>query len=251
MAIWIDDNCYLDNCDDFKLYEYLYHLLYMIAQGHKYFKDTALYDNYALQGASKLFLRIKDPRQFGDNPSLSKIKSILNYIKTVSYPYKVDFEQSNYGETNQDSFIIHSDISTISNYISEESDIFDRIDFQISLSSIDSSIKNYLSKLIYSSNPVLQKNIYISCILTLLNSITLDKKYTDKIDADLLVDILFKQSRKRNVILYHLPATMSNYIEVILRELEHTLAADLSFKSSQHISAELTIKNLLAENLGD
>lgn len=254
MAMWIDENYSEDSCDDVKLYEYLYHLLYMIAHQHNYFKTLDQYDDYALQGASKLFLRLKDKRQFGETPILKPIKSILNYIKTISYPYKVDFEQTTYIETSQETLILHSDTLSLSNYIAEESDIFDKIDFQESLDSIDLIVKDYLKKIPYNKNTAEFKNIYISCMLTLLNSITVAAENINKISnqlniLDSTLTRIYKKSRYEDPILYHLPNSMSNYIRVLVRELEHAVAKELSTATHSQISSETSIKNLIASNL--
>ena len=184
MAIWIDTNYTLPTCDDAKLYEYLYHLLFMIAQKNKYFRYTHQYEDYALQGASKLFMRLKDPRQFDSDAKLPVIKSILNYIKTVCYPYKVDFEQSSYVETDENNLIIHSDNFSICNYIAEESDIFELIEFKESLSDIPGIIKSYINQLTHLKNRSDIKNIYISCILTFMDCINITANEAKEILKD-------------------------------------------------------------------
>ena len=254
MAIWIDDNYQRNDCDDVKLYEYLYHLLYMIAHQHSYFRTLDQYDDYALQGASRLFMRLKDDRQFGDCATLRPIKSILNYIKTVSYAFKVDFEQSNFIETSEDIFILHSDNLNLSNYIAEESDIFDKIDFQQSLSSVSLIVKDYLKTIPYKKNSAEFKNIYISCLLTLLNSITIVADKVKEIakqpmNIDNALTRLYKKSRYDDPILYHLPSSMSNYIKVLVREIEHAVAKELSVLTGTKVSSEISIKNLIASNL--
>lgn len=254
MAIWIDENYNKESCDDVKLYEYLYHLLYMIAYQHNYFKNLDQYDDYALQGASKLFLRLKDKRQDGDAPVLKPIKSILNYIKTISYPYKVDFEQTAYIETSQEALILHSDTLNLSNYIAEESDIFDRIDFQQSLNSINLIIKDYLKSIPYKKNSPEFKNIYISCMLTLMNSITIAAEGVSRISnqlniLDSTLNRLYKRSKYQDPILYHLPNSMLNYIKVLVREIEHAVAKELSALTGDRISSEISIKNLIAANM--
>lgn len=255
MAIWIDNNYYLDDCDDLKLYEYIYHLLFIVAYEHQYFKHMQQYDDYALQGASKLFLRLKDKRQFDNPPSLVKIKSILNYIKTVSYPYKVDFEHSMYGDIDPDTLIIQSNNTNISNYIAEETDIFNQIEFETSIGSISSMIRAYLSKLPRKNNSAELKNIHISCLLTIMNMISASKDEldtlldTENLDKSYLVDKVFKKFKYEDPILYHLPKTMAGYIQVIVRELQHAIAKELSFETQHKISAETSLKNLIAANL--
>ena len=48
MSIWIDANAYLPNCDDNKLYEYLYHITKMLAYKARYFKTSDMYEDFCL-----------------------------------------------------------------------------------------------------------------------------------------------------------------------------------------------------------
>ena len=90
MAIWIDHHMHDQDVDQEMLYEYLYHLAYMLAHERGFYSSLETYDEFALYSASKLFLRVTDPRQY--TGKLQYIKSILNYLKAVIYPYKIDFD---------------------------------------------------------------------------------------------------------------------------------------------------------------
>ena len=136
MCIWIDSNVYTDTCDELKLYEYLYHLANMLAHEHKYFIKYEYYDEFALYSASKLFMRLRDPRQFcsDGSPKLTQVKSVLNYLKTVIYPYKVDFEQQFYAESTQEFSITLTDTYELGTHISEETTVFERIEISPTMS---------------------------------------------------------------------------------------------------------------------
>ena len=44
---------------------------------------------------------------------------------------------------------------------------------------------------------------------------------------------------------------MSNYIAVIVRELQHIIAKELSFKTHEKISSDLSVKNLIIAAMED
>lgn len=226
----------------------------MVAYQHHYFQTLDEYDSYALRGASKLFMRIKDPRQLENDSKLPKIKSILNYVKTVSYPYKVEFDRDTVCENCADALILQTTPETLSTCLAEESSLFDRIDFELSLGSIPSIIKNYLQKI-----PAVQaigyKNVYISCMLSFISSIVFAKE--DLIAFDLkeknlkYLNALYQKSQVLEPKLYHLDNKYANYITVLLREIKHVVAAELSINTSVKLSPEACLKNLLAANLED
>ena len=97
MAIWIDAHAYTDDCDEETLYEYIYHLVRMLAYKRKMYQTANQYDGFILYASSRYYLRITDKRQFETNedgtPVLPKLKSILNYIKKTIYPTKIDYER--------------------------------------------------------------------------------------------------------------------------------------------------------------
>lgn len=52
MAKYIDDHIREEDCDEEKIFEYMYQLFYVLSVKAKMFKTGADYDNYALYGAT-------------------------------------------------------------------------------------------------------------------------------------------------------------------------------------------------------
>lgn len=258
MAVWVDENCYNEDCDDLKLYEYLYHLVYMLAREGRYFNQSHYYDEFSLFGASRLFLRLKNNRQFefdnNGNPKLKQVKSILNYIKTVIYPYKVDFEQENYCSNTEDNLIIYTDSCDLGTHLSDEADVFKRIDFSLTLDNIAFIAKSYLARIPKKKNSAEWLNIYISCLLTLINSLTLTRidkknyiKYGDKRPE--MIDSIYKGLKNDEPVLYHLDDSYSNYIKILVNEIRHAVAKELSIELNTYVSVETTMKNIIISSL--
>lgn len=255
MCIWIDENVYSDNCDDLKVFEYLYHITRMLAYKRRFFEKAAYYDDFAIYCATKIFMRYKDKRQFDDNEKLTKIKSVLNYAKSILYVTKVAFESENFAQ----------------NYIKKEEDLIDYnfhdalinsvnclqiSDFRSCLDDIVNTIRNFVYKLPYDDEVYIQ-NIYISCLLSLLNSIVLSKKNKQKLiklrqDGRLTqsyIDKLYKKERDNCVIMYHLEDTYKDYVKVLVNEIRHLISNDLSGILNENINYEANMKNILISSI--
>lgn len=256
MCIWIDTNAYTDTCDDIKLYEYLYHLVNMLSHESKYFNKIDYYDDFSLYSASKLFMRLKNSKQFEYTeeglPKLTRIKSILNYIKTVLYPYKVDYEQEYYSQSQDDIEVLVENNFDFAEYLSEECKIFSNIDFKLSLGGIKNTIKSFLNKIPRKRNDPEWYNIYLSCLLTILNSITASKEQLGEVEEDddlIRIDHLYSLLRTKDPILYHLDLSYTNCIKTLVVEIRHLLTKELMVELHSYIPAELALKNVMISSL--
>jgi len=69
----------------------MYLLGYMLASKAKYFTNIDDYDGYACYLAYDTFSRMK-------NPSKVRIKSVLNYMKSVMYFRKMSYQNETFAE---------------------------------------------------------------------------------------------------------------------------------------------------------
>lgn len=251
MCIWIDEHAYTENCCTDTLYQYLYHLSVMIARKKGFFNTAELLDHFGLFSATRLFLRLRNPKQYAtEGKSLKKIKSILNYIKTVSYPYKIDFE--NDLAFHEEEEIIYTQGIDLADYIIDQASLFDQQYYILSPNFINDVITTYLKKLPIKKDSAEWLNIYLSCSLSFLNSITFthyqEKKFQNYKKNKLLVsEKFFKKLKYTKPILFHLPDTFNNYITILVNELKHVLASELSYYQDYYISSESIIKHLISE----
>ena len=118
MCIFFDNNIYSDTRNDTILYQYLYHIIYMLACKKRYFNSFVEYDAFALYMATKVYLRYINPEHQGEE---DRIKSVLNYCKTLLYPTKVDFQKETYSE------IFGSDPNKSDDFSTLESDMVDSV----------------------------------------------------------------------------------------------------------------------------
>ena len=257
MCIWIDNNVYNKDCDENLVFEYLYHITRMLAYKRRFFEKAEYYDDFAIYAATRIFMRLKDKRQFEDDSKLTKIKSVLNYAKNILYPTKIAFENDayaqNYIKTGKEDYYPNLDFhSSLTNSINN----LRVVDFSFCLDNIVKTIKSFVYSLPYSSKIEIQ-NIYISCILSLLNSVVLSNKNKEKLnklkELEKLkmsnIDRLYKKERDSCVILYHLDISKKSYITVIVNELRHLIAEDLSNILNEDIESESNMKSLLMSSI--
>lgn len=245
MAMYIDEKINSDNKlseQELELiYVYLYHLIRMLAYKKHYFNKTEYYDDFSLLVAGDMMNRlIYNPKlnevdEFG-NPKMKRLKSILNYLKAILYGRKVLFEQQNYSQKISKQQIEPK----ITDYA------FAQQIRQTKRDQINSNVKLYLgdlSKTITSfinnncvySDPIIRKNIRISCYLSLLNSIIFTKQVVDNVNtkyktSDSKFNYLcleYTNNRENCVILYHLDDSFKNYITILTRRIFTVIEKDI------------------------
>lgn len=265
MCIWIDNNAYREDLTDNEkntIFEYLYHLAKMLAIKGKFFNKSHYYEDFAIYMASELFMRLFNPKQFeldrDGNPRLTKIKSILNYMKGIISHRKIVFEAEHYSQImSQDEINIDEQPEyTFQSILQDSIDELELVEFDSCLRDACKTIKNFLRKTPYKDNKLLSHNIYISCLLSFLNSITLSHEDMERIKsiktasvADTYIDNCFEKENKNFTVLYHLPQDMNNYIHVLTKEAKHAVAKDLSIDCHTEITSNTGLQSLTLHEL--
>jgi hypothetical protein len=109
-------------------------------------------------------------------------------------------------------------------------------DFKHYANRVSKVIKDFVYSLPNASDPVEIHNIYLSCLLSFLNSITLSNSMKKKIELkevrtsniDALLEKLYAEANEKAVILFHLPDSMYNYIMTLLARIRRLIQKDLS-----------------------
>lgn len=259
MCIWIDKNAYSDHCDDQKMFEYLYHLCRMLARKRDFFERSDEFDDFAMYAATETFMRYRDKRQFtGDEGSrLSKIKSVLNYLHKVIYPRKVAYAKTQEKQRRLASDVDYMGISyDLHNKIQEAVAENSAAEFDCAVHDIPSTIRRYMIKLPMSRYSAEWENIYISCLLSFLNYITLSNANRKRNEpgngrcVDSKIYNSFRDERLTPCILYHLDENMRPYVGTITRIIMHLVAKDISEVIDSNIYAEDHKNALLLDSLG-
>ena len=227
-----------------KCFEYIYHLGFMLAHKHKYFNKSYYYEEFAIFLATEVMYRLFfNPKlsEVDENgePVLTKIKSVLNYMKAVLYGRKVEFEQQTYSQQLSKSL----EESSFSYTYNE--DLYKSLretDVKLYFNSISKTVKHIVyNNSFYKNDKVLIKNIYISCLLTVLNGITFTQSDINKLHNTYssieskyrLLGRLYSKNRESALVLYHLDTKYSDYIKVLSNKVYKQIRYDLSDLSSQ------------------
>lgn len=264
MCIYIDDHIYSGDYDEKLVYEYLYHLSSMMAAKKKYFNSATDYDNFGLYCATRLMLRLVDKRQFldDDNPKkLAKVDSILNYLKATLYPMKVVYQKQYFLQSFEDTSADIFDRESIKGHLLSQSLDSNKemivAEFKYYLSKITQTIKTLLMDSPYSNDKVLFHDIYISCLLTVLNQVTLSNASKEKLSKvkgnirESYIDELYAKEMKESVILYHLEESYENYIFVMVNKIKRLICVDLQQLLDSYQVPDSVMKSILASPLSE
>lgn len=257
MAIYIDEHVYEENFDANLIFDYIYQLINMLAHKASLFKNNQYYEDFALKSATSIYMRLTNKKQFefdeNGQPKLPRVKSVLNYIKKTLYAMKVDFEQEEYEKVQPEleAAYSYSEEYSLHNRLMESVDRLRVTDFSICMHDVCKTIKNYLSHIPYRNDRAVWGNIYLSCLLSLLNSITLSNKNKKRISrlgeraTSEIIYSMYEQERLDQVILFRLDESMRGYINILTNSIRHLIAKDLASCLDIYVPSEVGIQNLL------
>ena len=256
MCIYVDNMVQKETITDEEAslcYEYLYHIIYMLAVKQRYFHKEEYYDEFAITLAGDVFHRLfTHPKLFEldeyGKPKKRRIKSCLNYIKAILYGRKVAFEQKAYSQKYLDISDITDDytpVATSFNYMRENLSFTPQTHLNLYLDSISKTIHLYLkTHSPYRKQPLILKNIYISCMLSILNALVLTEEDTDGLSDKYVTQEakirylyrVYKENKDRCVCLYHLPPYFKNYMTVLVRQLFSVIGDEIKDLCKEDIS---------------
>ena len=245
MAIFIDEKVNskepISEQDLELIFIYLYHLTRMLAYKNHYFNRTDYYDDFSIMMASDMMNRlIYNPKlnqvdEFG-KPKMVRIKSCLNYLKTILYGRKVLFEQQNYSQklSNSD---IHIPVTeyAFNNQIRENRHRQVDSNVKLYIGALGKTIFSFIDKECIYNDRLIRKNIKISCCLSLLNSIVFTQEVIDNINIkyktpEAKFNYLcteYELNRLENIVLYHLDESYRNYVTVLVRKVFALIENDI------------------------
>lgn len=264
MCKYIDDHIYKGDYDVNLVYEYLYHISNMLAHKGKYFNKQQDYENFAIYMATNVYLRLTNQKQFIKNdkgePKLKQIKSVLNYIKKIIDPRRVDFQQTFYAQTMTESSEegVYNDDYSLASKLRNSIEVDSMRVFKDCLGDIILTAKAYLSRIPYKTNKYEWNNIYLSCLLSFLNSITLKNRDIKRVKNLSTIEKRVKATEQLYIlesndstILYHLDESMRDYITVLTRSVKHAIAKDISLTIHSCIPTEDNLKNLVLSEVNN
>ncbi len=239
------------------IFEYLYHLSFMLSHKHKYFNESHYYEEFSIYLATEVLYRLfYNPKlnkvDDDGNPVLTPIKSVLNYMKAIIYGRKCAFEHENYSQkiTLRKGSNSLDYTSNLNNKLKDTLVYNIETDIDIYLKTVSKEIKNIVyNDCIYKNDKILLQNIYMSCLLSVINSFTFTKIDIDNINSTYslpeskykYINKLYKKNRDNCIILYNLSESYHDYIQIMVKRIFNKLQNDLIYlsKSSVDISDDI------------
>lgn len=238
MCIFVETEVYKDSYDENLVFEYLYHIIRMLAVKNKLFNDYGHYDGFSVFGATRVFKRLTNKKQFqydeNGEPLLKPVKSVLNYIEKTLRLMQNSYMKEEFSTCISKERYEEEVNYNFNNILSRELCNCSISDFGLTLGDIDKTCKKFLSTIPYPTNSAEWMNIYTSVMLTFISSITLSNKNKKRIEElsqtnslkDAHYEAFYKEA-SYDVVLYHLPQHMHDYILVLCRQLNSIIAKDL------------------------
>ena len=176
LAIWVDQHKDL-NCDTETFFNYIYALCDMIARKKKWFQYEDEREDFSCYFAVAIYNKYEKKQ---DVPS-----SILNYIKSVAGYKKVDYTREQW-QQNITPAVLPQSTDTRYDYTHDDAVIqsqipFLRAEFNEYLRSIPRTIKCIVDKNFTGMGYLQKTHITQSCMLSLLNLITLPIRVKDRV----------------------------------------------------------------------
>ncbi len=240
MAIYFDLHIYDDpkERDDTLLYQYLYHIIYMLACTKKYFLSFEDYDAFSLFMATRLYMRYINPEH---TKTRGKIKSVLNYCKKLLYPNKVDYMKESFrgifgtnqkGEIDGSGELYQKSLEeNLQNEHCKEDNLTEAIEDEIKR--LPQLIRQVVSETPYESDTAIYHRIYISTYMTVLSSLTLSNAAIRRlqlrcVDEEKTKSFLYELEREENPICWRLDVRYANMIRMLTAKVRKRFAERIS-----------------------
>jgi len=242
LCIYVDNNFYREDCDKELVYKYIWLIGNMLACKGKFFTNALDYQDFSSYLAYDVYSRMIDTSKPPIKSVLNYIKSIINFRKNAyrreSYSEIIDTSKPEYDNFNEDLFK--------ENY---KTDIekYNHFRLESSITSLLSGIPTILKKNIprvYRGNSIEFENIYISCLITMLNSYTLPNESTEYLNmkeegCPSFNEVNYYRKHLDNkIILWNLPKSMETVVKIIINKTNSILVKEI-----REISTESTISD--------
>lgn len=216
MCIEFDREFYGPCRDDEKLFSYMFLLFKMFAHKGNYFKNPEDYDQYAMFAATTIYMRYLRKWEKGE-----RIKSVLNYIKTVKGPMKVTYQNENFGQVFDPERDNKTDADGMREWhranVERQFDPEMKAEVEGALDSIPPLLAKAASESQFSRDPKAAKDLLISALLTFADRVTLPEGREFPGGEAQALKAYEAESRKP-VSLWKLPKGMEAEVEVIINK---------------------------------
>lgn len=266
LCIYVDENAYKENHDKEKVFDALYRIVYSLSMKSKIFRNWNDYEEFSLEYASKLYYRLINAKQFlpDDHPfKLKKIKSILNYVKKTLNPAKVDFQQRMYSEQFDPNLHENAVLDIREKYVANcrnQTKPILKIEFEYYLQKITQTIKSFLKyNTPYSADPIMLHRLYQSCLMTILNQVTLSNSNKERFNNRLkngyniedFINQVYEEEKADSIVLFHIDDSMYNYIATCVNRIKKLIVKELAELIGSVEPSDSVVQSIISATLGE
>lgn len=232
MCKYIDDNVYKGELSEEEknlIYKYLYFIVYSISKAHKYLHYEKDYDDFSMYFAEWLYFRL-----INNDANLPQIVSIKNYVDYVLQLRIIRWQSSDKYKILFDAY--DDDGNLLSNSLDTKmcvSQIKEEMD-SANKGLVCEDIKKEISHLPKLIDEIVEHTQY-----------KLDKAMRHRLSVSLLLSFINLTNGKKEIILWHLSPTLSDYVKVLLNRVKRAFVDDVNYLKSKDEVCEDIIYSLI------
>lgn len=234
MCKFIDANLYNPEADKEKIWTYISQLIYMLSWKYKYFTSTYHYEKFAIFATSELFFWVESRKRRRNN-----IKSILNYLNAVLPFLKIRYQNNEFIQVNPNVTDFESEDYEVGLglTVQYQADKLQITDFECYVQDIIKTIRNTINHIPKKKNSFEYYNIYLSCLLTLLDQFSFNEEQREKYKVLLkkpnktnnYLDKIYLDKSKEEPKLFNLDDIKKDYIKILVNECKKSIMYDLNY----------------------
>lgn len=244
----------LSNTEIENVYNYLYNIIYALSVKKKLFNKQQDYDDFSIETAGTLYIRLTAKNQNYDQNATSNraIKSILNYIKGALLFMAITWRNTNYAETLNPEVDEADDIEVARDYVyNQANDQFEykrKKAFAELFENFPKYVNDALNMSMFKKNKLQKYQIALSEYLSLLNCLTIENKFKDISDTKKSNKIYDQLKNKKDYIINYSSDSLitKELIDLQLRKTLFLLEDEKCNIEKYYTPSDQELDNILA-----
>lgn len=244
----------LSNIEIENVYNYLYNIIYALSVKKKLFNKQQDYDDFSIETAGTLFMRLTAKNQnYDQNATANRaIKSILNYIKGALMFMAITWRNANYAETLNPDIDGNDEIEAARDYVyTQANDQFEykrKKAFAELFENFPKYVNDALNMSMFKKNKLQKYQIALSEYLSLLNCLTVENKFKDISDTKKSNKIYDQLKNKKDYIINYSTDSLitKELIDLQLRKTLFLLEDEKCNIEKYYTPSDQELDNILA-----
>lgn len=244
----------LSNIEIENVYNYLYNIIYALSVKKKLFNKQQDYDDFSIETAGTLFMRLTAKNQnYDQNATANRaIKSILNYIKGALMFMAITWRNTNYDEILNPDIDGNDEIEAARDYVyNQANDQFEykrKKAFAELFENFPKYVNDALNISMFKKNKLQKYQIALSEYLSLLNCLTIENKFKDISDTKKSNKIYDQLKNKKDYIINYSTDSLitKELIDLQLRKTLFLLEDEKCNIEKYYTPSDQELDNILA-----